>query len=65
VPRHAIEADDVLLEEFFYCCGGYVCDGLRLNPFYEVLDCHSGEGVIALCRGLLANYVDAPLLQRA
>jgi hypothetical protein len=30
--------DDVLLEEFLDSCGGYVSDGLRLNPLGEIFN---------------------------
>jgi hypothetical protein len=48
VSRDAIVADDILSEEFFDCCIAYVCDGLHLNPFYEVLNCHDSEGIVVL-----------------
>jgi hypothetical protein len=62
--QEAITTDDVLSEEFFDSCGGYVGDGLCLNPFCEILYCHNGEGIIALRWSELADYVDAPPLQR-
>jgi hypothetical protein len=43
--------DNILPEEFFDGGGGYVGDGLRLNPFHEVLDCHNSKGIIAQCWG--------------
>jgi hypothetical protein len=45
----AVTTDNILPEECFDGCGGYVGDGLRLNPFREVFHCHDGEGVITLC----------------
>jgi hypothetical protein len=63
LPWDAISANYVLPEKFPDCCRGYVGDRLRLNPFREVLDCYNCEGVVALCWGLLANYVVAPLLE--
>jgi hypothetical protein len=47
--RDAVTIDDVLLEEFFDSCGGYIGDRLHLNPFHEMLYCHNGKSVIALC----------------
>jgi hypothetical protein len=51
VPWYAIAADDVLPKELFDLCGAYIGQGLRFHPFYEVFDCHYGEGVTALCGG--------------
>jgi hypothetical protein len=43
--------DDVLVEEFFDCCGADVSERLCLYPLHEVFDCHNSEGVVTLCRG--------------
>jgi hypothetical protein len=51
LSRDAIVANDILSEDFFYGCKAYVCDGLRLNPFHEVLDCHTSYGIVDLCWG--------------
>jgi hypothetical protein len=64
VLGNTITTDDILLEELFDSCGAYVCDRFCLNPLHEVLDCHDSEGVIVLCWGKLADYVNAPSLER-
>jgi hypothetical protein len=60
---NSIVTDDVLPEEFLYVCGGYVGDGLCLDPLGEVFHCHNGEGVVSLCWREFANNIDAPPLQ--
>jgi hypothetical protein len=47
--RNSVMTDDVLLEEFLNCGGGYIGYRLCFNPFGEVLHCNDGEGVISLC----------------
>jgi hypothetical protein len=49
LSRDIVMTDIILSVNFFDGCGGYVGDGLRLNPFHEVLDSHDGEGIITLC----------------
>jgi hypothetical protein len=49
VSGNAVATDDILPEEHFDRSRAYVCDRLCLDPLCEVLDCHYGEGVIALC----------------
>jgi hypothetical protein len=43
-----VAADDTLSEEFLDGCGAYVCNGLCLDPFCEILHCYYGEGIVAL-----------------
>jgi hypothetical protein len=42
---NSIMIDDVLPEEFLDGHGGYVGDGIRLDPLGEVLYCHYGDYV--------------------
>jgi hypothetical protein len=49
VLRDAIAADDILREEIFNGYRAYVSDGLRLNQFRELFDCHNSEGIVAMC----------------
>jgi hypothetical protein len=51
VLRDIIVINDILPEDIFDGYGAYVCDGLHLNSFCEVLNCHNSEVVIALCWG--------------
>jgi hypothetical protein len=59
-----IAIDNILPEKLFDGCGGYVGDGLGLNPFCEVFHCHDGKGIISLRWGEFVDYVDALALQR-
>jgi hypothetical protein len=43
-----IAIDDVLPKKIIHGCGAYVCNRLHLNPFYEILNCYNGKGVVAL-----------------
>jgi hypothetical protein len=49
----AIAADDVLPEDFFYCCRAYIVERLRSDPLHEIFDRHDGERVVALPGGNL------------
>jgi hypothetical protein len=60
----SVTTNNVLLEKKFNGHGGYVGDGLRLDPFHEIFYCHNGEGVFTLRVGEFANNVNAPPLQR-
>jgi hypothetical protein len=55
--------DDVLPEESLDCCGGYVGNGLRFNPFGKVLHCNNTKSVVSLRWCKFANNVNAPPLQ--
>jgi hypothetical protein len=46
-----IATDDVLPEKILDGCRACVCDGLRLNPFFEVPNFYNSEGIIALSWG--------------
>jgi hypothetical protein len=46
---NSITTDDILPKEFLDSSRGYVGDGLRFDPFGEVLHCDNGKGVVSLC----------------
>jgi hypothetical protein len=48
VTGNTVATDDILLEELFDCCDAHACDRLHLDSLREVLNCHHGEGVVAL-----------------
>jgi hypothetical protein len=48
VSWNTVAANDVLSEKFLSGCGAYICNGLRLNPFCEILYYYDGKGVVAL-----------------
>jgi hypothetical protein len=60
----SVSANDVLREEIFDCCRGYIGGGLRLDPFHEIFHRHYGKCVVALRWGELAHDVDASPPQR-
>jgi hypothetical protein len=39
--RDTIAVDDILPEEFFYCCRAYIGERLHLYPLHEIFDCHN------------------------
>jgi hypothetical protein len=44
----AIATVDVFPKKILDGYRAYICDGLHLNPFYEILNCYNSEGVVAL-----------------
>jgi hypothetical protein len=60
--QNSMAIDNGLLEEVFDGHGGYVGDGLRLNPLGKVFYCHNDEGVVVLSWHEFANDIDAPPL---
>jgi hypothetical protein len=59
----SIVTNDVLPEEFFDGSRDYVGNGLRFNPFGEVLHCDYGKIVVSLYWCKFTHDVDAPSLQ--
>jgi hypothetical protein len=59
---NSIMTDDVLPKEFLDGDGGYIGNGLRFNPFGEVLHCDDSESVVYLCWCKFIDYVNAPPL---
>jgi hypothetical protein len=60
---NSVATDDVLPENFLDGRGGYVSDGLCLDPLGEVFYCHYGKGVVSLCWHEFVHDINAPLLQ--
>jgi hypothetical protein len=60
-----IATDDVLPKEFLDGGRGYVGNGLRFNPFGEVLHCDDSKSVVSLCYCKFAHDVNAPTVARA